>query len=185
MWHLGRDRSRSYLGRSRNVPVSKHLRLKGGASKVTCFVLSEVSRGRSTDLPMPMETGRTKRLVDKEICRTSNRPRIPLESQLRSIGIGGHCNHHSLSRNRMSNATLQKSPPMPYGATSLCIISSGQQLRFEPPSANPHARWRGSLLRQLSAYPDRFVMLLSGRFETRGAGSVFSGLIGFDDSCGN
>lgn len=35
-------------GESWDVPVSKHLRLNSGAIKVTCFVHSEVSRGRST-----------------------------------------------------------------------------------------------------------------------------------------
>jgi hypothetical protein len=107
MESLGRDSSRSYLGRAVSVPVSKHLRLKGGMTKATWFVLTEVSRGRSTDLPRPTETGRTERLVDKEY-RLYLEPskthrswsRVPtgadiespvlfVESQLRSIGFGG------------------------------------------------------------------------------------------------
>jgi hypothetical protein len=58
MWHLGRDRSRSYLGRSENVPVSKHHRLKGGAAKVTWFAFPEVSSGRSTDPRQSSRSGK-------------------------------------------------------------------------------------------------------------------------------
>jgi hypothetical protein len=93
MWILGRDSSRSYLGRSVSVPVSKHLRLKGGTTKVTWLVLTEVSRGRSTDLPRPTETERTERVVAKEYSlylRPSKTAACFLESQLRSIGFGGH-----------------------------------------------------------------------------------------------
>lgn len=46
--------------------MSKHLRLKGGTTKATWLVLTAVSRGRSTDLPLPMETGRTERFTVKE-----------------------------------------------------------------------------------------------------------------------
>ncbi len=49
-----------------SVPVSKHLRLKGGTTEATRLVLTEVSRGRSTALPIPMETGRTERFTVKE-----------------------------------------------------------------------------------------------------------------------
>ena len=43
MGSLGRDNSRSYLGGSASVPVSKHHRLKGGTTKVTWLVLTEGS----------------------------------------------------------------------------------------------------------------------------------------------
>ena len=40
-------------------------------------MLSEVSRGRSTELPRPTETGRTKRLIDKEEPSMTSRRRKP------------------------------------------------------------------------------------------------------------
>ena len=76
MGSLGRDNSRSYLGRSASVPVSKHHRLKGGTTKVTWLVLTEGSRGRSTELRIPIESGRTERFTDKEEpSMTSRRPK--------------------------------------------------------------------------------------------------------------
>ena len=56
--------------------MSKHQRLKGGATGVTRLVQAEVSRGRSTDLPHPSGNGKDRTFLDKEEpSMNSNRPK--------------------------------------------------------------------------------------------------------------
>ena len=65
-----------YSGRSASVPVSKHPRLKGGATGVTRLVRAEVSRGRSTDSPQTSGNGKDQTFLDKEEpSMNSNRPK--------------------------------------------------------------------------------------------------------------
>ena len=56
------DNSRSYLGRSASVPVSRAC-LKGRTNEATHLVRAEVSSGRSTELSPPTKTGRAKRIL--------------------------------------------------------------------------------------------------------------------------
>jgi len=135
MRSLGRDSTRSYLGRSVCVPVSKAC-LKDRAIRVTRFALTEVSRGRSRNLPNPMATRRTKRLVVEnnqgrtihvlEPSKThASQTRTPTGNRdtespvlfgvsARSIGFGGQCDNNCWKELSFQNQATGFGLSVPY-----------------------------------------------------------------------
>ena len=132
MRSLGRDSTRSYLGRSVCVPASKAC-LKDRAIRVTRFALTEVSRGRSRNLPTPMATRRTKRLVVEnnqgrtihvlEPSKThASQARTPTQSKVIGEVQRAHTRHPPPQSRHVDDESLSRTKTLPLWLVRLFSI---------------------------------------------------------------